>query len=160
MKERKKSQTARSYVQHSLTFCLFFFSSYEYILINLSNKPDWFTSRFPTGKVPAIEQNGEKMVESEIICLFLDQMHPENSLFNVSGQEAIDTAKAWCSKVSDLLSSNFWNLVCDCVSVRQLNMQCIVIRLYLKKMKLHTRSTILLLSVAVQLKVKRITQDI
>lgn len=95
-------------------------SSYEYICINLSNKPDWFTNRFPTGKVPAIEQNGEKMVESEMICLFLDQMHPENSLFDVSGQETFDAAKAWCSKVSYL----FINLFRDLWMLWLLNGQC------------------------------------
>lgn len=54
--------------------------------IELSNKPEWFLRRSPTGKVPMLLVNGNTVLfESAVICEFIDEttpgsMLPENPL--------------------------------------------------------------------------------
>jgi len=44
----------------------------EIVNINLSDKPEWFTSLTPLGKVPVIEHNGNTLYESLVIVEYLD----------------------------------------------------------------------------------------
>ena len=56
---------------------------YHTIYINLTEKPEWLTSKSPMGKVPAVEipEFGEKtLYESLVICDFLDEKFPEKKL--------------------------------------------------------------------------------
>ncbi|XP_017134993.1 pyrimidodiazepine synthase isoform X1 [Drosophila miranda] len=55
------------------------------IYINLQAKPDWFTKMSSTAKVPALEvvKEGENsvLIESLVICDYLDEMYPEVPLY-------------------------------------------------------------------------------
>ncbi|RZF38742.1 hypothetical protein LSTR_LSTR014296 [Laodelphax striatellus] len=53
---------------------------YDPVYINLINKPEWYTSRIPTGKVPALVTEGTDLYESLIIANYLDEKYPENKL--------------------------------------------------------------------------------
>lgn len=44
--------------------------------IDLADKPDWFRSISPLGKVPLLKVNGEVLFESAVICEFLDEITP------------------------------------------------------------------------------------
>lgn len=61
---------------------------FENVFINLDNKPQWYIDKVPPGRVPLLEQDGQKLQDSEMICRFLDQLHPAESLANGSGQDA------------------------------------------------------------------------
>jgi len=54
--------------------------SFERILIDLANKPDWFLKISPLGKVPllVVEEDGENSVlfESAAICEYLEETQP------------------------------------------------------------------------------------
>ncbi|KHN72333.1 Glutathione transferase omega-1 [Toxocara canis] len=52
----------------------------EVVNINLSEKPDWYFKKHPEGKVPALEYNGNIVVESAIIPQYLDDLLPETSV--------------------------------------------------------------------------------
>lgn len=56
---------------------------YNVTNIHLKAKPEWFTQKSPLGKVPALElpeAPGEPLIESLVICDFLDEKYPENQL--------------------------------------------------------------------------------
>ena len=49
---------------------------YNFIGIDLVNKPDWFLEMYPTGKVPVLK-DGDKMIpESLVIVNYLDEVYP------------------------------------------------------------------------------------
>lgn len=59
--------------------------AFERSWVDLSNKPAWFTSISPLGKVPLLKVDGEVLFESAVICDYLDEtiaprMHPEHPL--------------------------------------------------------------------------------
>lgn len=53
---------------------------FEYVDIDLNNKPSWFLDLSPSGKVPLIRHNFETLFESSIICEYLDETFPSNQL--------------------------------------------------------------------------------
>lgn len=56
---------------------------YHTSFIHLKVKPEWYTQKSPLGKVPALElpsYPGEPLIESLIICDYLDEKYPENPL--------------------------------------------------------------------------------
>ncbi|XP_055385286.1 pyrimidodiazepine synthase-like isoform X2 [Condylostylus longicornis] len=58
---------------------------YHTVFINLTEKPEWLTTKSPLGKVPALEltniPGAEPLIESLIICEYLDEKYPENPLY-------------------------------------------------------------------------------
>ncbi len=44
--------------------------------IDLANKPDWFRSVSPLGKVPLLKVDAEVLFESAVICEYLDEITP------------------------------------------------------------------------------------
>lgn len=59
--------------------------SFHIIYINLTEKPEWLTKVSALGKVPALEIISEKenntLIESLVICEYLDEKYPENPLY-------------------------------------------------------------------------------
>jgi len=56
---------------------------YHTVFINLKEKPEWLTQKSPLGKVPALEipsAKGDPLIESLIICDYLDDQYPQNPL--------------------------------------------------------------------------------
>ncbi|CAJ1977724.1 unnamed protein product [Sphenostylis stenocarpa] len=53
---------------------------YKLHLIDLSNKPEWFLSVNPEGKVPVALFDGKWVADSDIIVGILQEKHPEPSL--------------------------------------------------------------------------------
>jgi pyrimidodiazepine synthase len=54
------------------------------VFINLSEKPEWYLTIFPAGKVPALIYDGKFLSESLILADFLDEQFPEPPLWNSS----------------------------------------------------------------------------
>jgi glutathione S-transferase len=44
--------------------------------IDLANKPEWFLTISPLGKVPLLKVAGEILFESAVICEYLDEISP------------------------------------------------------------------------------------
>ncbi|HEX4323723.1 MAG TPA: glutathione S-transferase family protein [Gaiellaceae bacterium] len=53
---------------------------FEAVEIDLSDRPDWFYEKNPTGRVPVIEENGWVLPESAVIMEFLEERYPEPAL--------------------------------------------------------------------------------
>lgn len=81
--------------------------SIEYI--DLENKPDWFTDRVPTGKVPALLVGEETLFESAIINEYLDEISPGSLL----PDDPLERAKtrAWISLADDLIFRQYHMLL-------------------------------------------------
>ncbi|XAR66315.1 Glutathione dehydrogenase (ascorbate) [Bertholletia excelsa] len=54
--------------------------SYKMILINLSNKPQWFLEINPEGKVPVIKLDGKWVPDSDVIAGLLEEKYPSPPL--------------------------------------------------------------------------------
>ncbi|GMS93460.1 hypothetical protein PENTCL1PPCAC_15635 [Pristionchus entomophagus] len=52
----------------------------EIVNINLKEKPEWYFSKHPQGKVPAFERDGEIVIESSIIPDYLDDIYPSSAI--------------------------------------------------------------------------------
>jgi len=84
-------------------------TQFEAININLAEKPEWYLQRFPEGKVPAIELNGNFLYESLIIADFLNEISPEHKLHPAEPiQKALD--KCLLSKFS-AVTDNWKNAI-------------------------------------------------
>ena len=54
---------------------------YETVEIDLSDRPDWYYEKNPTGRVPTIEEDdGPPLPESAVIMEFLEERYPEPAL--------------------------------------------------------------------------------
>ena len=53
---------------------------FELVEIDLANKPAWFSGVSLYGKVPALEHDGRRIVESAIVNEYLDEVFPEPRL--------------------------------------------------------------------------------
>jgi glutathione S-transferase len=53
---------------------------FELLEIDLQNKPKWFNSVSVYGKVPALEHDGERIVESAVVNEYLEEAFPEPAL--------------------------------------------------------------------------------
>jgi glutathione S-transferase len=64
------------YVQRAVITLLEKDIPHERTYIDLANKPDWFRSASPLGKVPLLRVDGEILFESAVICEYLDEITP------------------------------------------------------------------------------------
>jgi glutathione S-transferase len=53
---------------------------FELVEIDLQNKPAWFNTVSVYGKVPALEHDGQRIVESAIVNEYLDEVFPTPAL--------------------------------------------------------------------------------
>ena len=86
---------------------------YFYESIDLHNKPQWFLSRVPTGKVPALfvgTDNGlEVIFESAIINEFLDESYPQSLAATTPLAKAME--RSWIAFSEQLMFQQF-DLMC------------------------------------------------
>nr|VZI21051.1 unnamed protein product [Spirometra erinaceieuropaei] len=73
---------------------------YDRILISVGSKPSWYLQMNPKGKVPLLMHHGLKMIDSEVIMKYVDQLKgAENSLLSVCGEEGFQKALDMSSSV-------------------------------------------------------------
>uniref|UniRef100_A0A0V0J2J4 Pyrimidodiazepine synthase n=1 Tax=Schistocephalus solidus TaxID=70667 RepID=A0A0V0J2J4_SCHSO len=66
---------------------------YDRVLISVGAKPSWFLEMNPMGKVPLLLHNGQKMIDSDEIMKYVDQLNgPEASIMSVCGPEGFQKA--------------------------------------------------------------------
>lgn len=86
---------------------------YHVIYINLSEKPEWYGKVNPNGKVPALhlvkETNQPFLVESMIICEYLDEKYPEVKLYPSDPLTKAET-KLWIDRFGSIAGA-FYRLV-------------------------------------------------
>jgi len=68
------------YVQRALLVCREKGVQPEVTYIDLADKPAWFLEKSPRGKVPILEVDGQVLFESQAICEYLDEVHPDPPL--------------------------------------------------------------------------------
>lgn len=95
--QRARIVLAEHQLPHELTF------------IDLANKPDWFKSVSPLGKVPVLLVDGQPLFESQVIAEYLDDIAPGS----LQPAHALQRAehKAWAAFASATLDSvaQFYN---------------------------------------------------
>jgi glutathione S-transferase len=67
---------------------------FELVEIDLQNKPTWFNSVSVYGKVPALQHDGHRIVESAIVNEYLEEVFPEPALLPKS-PAARAVARIW-----------------------------------------------------------------
>ncbi|BHF80139.1 hypothetical protein SprV_0702326300 [Sparganum proliferum] len=73
---------------------------YDRILISVGSKPSWYLQMNPKGKVPLLVHHGLKMIDSEVIMKYVDQLKgAENSLLSVCGEEGFQKALDMSSSI-------------------------------------------------------------
>jgi glutathione S-transferase len=68
-------------------------------VVDLADKPDWFTALSPLGKVPLLKVDGAVLFESAVICDYLDEtieprLHPAEALERARHRAWIEFASA------------------------------------------------------------------
>ncbi|CAI2731222.1 unnamed protein product [Schistosoma spindalis] len=72
---------------------------YDLIQVSLIDKPDWLVKYSPLGKVPLLINQGDKLLESDLIMRFVDELHGEKaSLMNICGVEKFQNAAELAKK--------------------------------------------------------------
>jgi glutathione S-transferase len=72
---------------------------YDWVSIDLANKPDWFLKLSPTGKVPLLDVGGHAIFESSVILEYLEEtiapkLHPTDALVRADHRAWIEFASA------------------------------------------------------------------
>ncbi|VDP74638.1 unnamed protein product [Echinostoma caproni] len=68
---------------------------HDLILIALADKPEWFLQMSPSGKVPMLLNEGAKLIESDLIMRFVDELRGTDAqLLSVCGMETFNEALA------------------------------------------------------------------
>lgn len=85
--------------------------SHQRTYIDLSDKPDWFLSMSPTGKVPLLLVNERSaLFESAVICEFLDEvtpgsLHPEDPIIKAEHRAWIEFASQILNNIARLYNA-------------------------------------------------------
>jgi len=77
---------------------------YEHTTIDLKDKPDWFNSLSPFGKVPLLKlENGQALFESQVINEYVDEVHGPA----MHSDDPIERAenRAWIELISSIIMS-------------------------------------------------------
>lgn len=86
---------------------------YHVFYINLSEKPEWYSKVNPNGKVPALqlvnEPNRPFLVESMVICEYLDEKYPDIKLYPTDPLAKAET-KLWIDRFGAIAGA-FYRLV-------------------------------------------------
>ena len=97
------------YVQRAVITLLEKEIPHDRTYIDLADKPDWFRSVSPLGKVPLLRVDAEVLFESAVICEYLDEITPGS----LHPTEALQKAKhrSWIEFGSSILNSiaGFYN---------------------------------------------------
>lgn len=74
---------------------------HDLVLIALADKPDWFLQMSPSGKVPMLLNEGAKLIESDLIMRFVDELRGADAqLLTVCGIDKFNETLVLTSKVS------------------------------------------------------------
>ncbi|KAL3147580.1 glutathione s-transferase [Trebouxia sp. C0009 RCD-2024] len=79
---------------------------YDTVLINLQDKPEWFTKMIPTQLVPAAKINGKLVYESYDIMMELEKQFPETPLLPSSPEHRAEVEEV-CQRASDVSSAGY-----------------------------------------------------
>lgn len=72
---------------------------YESVHVDPNNKPEGYEAISPLKRIPALEVDGRYLADSAVICAYLDQTHPQPSLYP---QDAYERARTlWFEKYAD-----------------------------------------------------------
>ncbi len=83
---------------------------FKLVEIDLRNKPDWYASISPYGKVPLLNHNGQHIYESAVINEYLDEIFPEPHL--LSSDPAIKAhMRIWIAYASSDFVPLFYQLL-------------------------------------------------
>lgn len=86
---------------------------YHVFYIDLSAKPEWYGKVNPNGKVPALQLVNEKndpfLVESMVICEYLDEKYPDVKLYPIDPLAKAET-KLWIDRFGSIAGA-FYRLV-------------------------------------------------
>lgn len=86
---------------------------YHAVYINLTEKPEWYSKVNPNGKVPALqlvnEPNEPFLVESLMICEYLDEKYPDVKVYPRDPLEKAET-KIWIDRFAPI-AGIFYRLV-------------------------------------------------
>lgn len=86
---------------------------YHAFYINLTDKPEWYTALNPNGRVPALQLKNEPhqpvLVESMLICEYLDEKYPDGRLYPADPLHKVET-KLWIQRF-DACHGAYYNLV-------------------------------------------------
>lgn len=85
---------------------------YEYVKIDLKDKPDWYDRVLPSGRVPLLEDGATRIWESAIICEYLEEAYPENSLMPRGAAERAEVRR-WIHYTSHELVPAFYQLLTE-----------------------------------------------
>ncbi len=83
---------------------------YEYVAIDLRDKPDWFYQVLPTGKVPLLEHKGYRIWESAVVCEYLEEVFAQPALLPSDPAKRAE-ARIWIAWSGDVLVSLFYRLL-------------------------------------------------
>ncbi len=92
----------------------------EVTYIDLADKPDWFTDRVPTGRVPALFVGNDTVFESTVINEYLDETLSEPLLPDAPLARAKE--RAWISFTDGLIMSQFRSLAAK--TKEEFNTEC------------------------------------
>jgi len=70
---------------------------FDFTEIDLSNKPEWFTDVSPTGKVPVMIHDDQRLYESAIINEYIDEVWPSPALMPLNAADRA-SARIWIHK--------------------------------------------------------------
>lgn len=86
---------------------------YHVFYINLTEKPEWYAKINPNGKVPALQLKNEPnhpiLVESMVICEYLDEKYPDIKLYPADPLHKAQT-KLWIDGIGPV-AGTFYRLV-------------------------------------------------
>lgn len=72
---------------------------YEFVNVDISNKPEGYEKISPLKRIPALEVDGRYLADSAVICSYLEQTQPQPSLYP---QDAYERARTlWFEKYAD-----------------------------------------------------------
>ncbi|KAA0190502.1 Glutathione dehydrogenase [Fasciolopsis buskii] len=72
---------------------------HDLVLIALADKPDWFLQMSPSGKVPMLLNEGAKLIESDLIMRFVDELRGADAqLLTVCGIDKFNETLVLTSK--------------------------------------------------------------
>ncbi|KAH8858612.1 putative glutathione S-transferase DHAR2, chloroplastic [Schistosoma japonicum] len=97
---------------------------YDLILVSLLIKPDWLVKYSPMGKVPLLIHHGEKLLESDLIMRFIDELHgektslmtffgPGHSILYETDLNESDVVQFYeaCSELENSLKSKYFTVI-------------------------------------------------
>jgi glutathione S-transferase len=110
MSERLVSFTTCPYVQRALLVMREKGIDIEIEYIDPDDRPDWFWDKSPRGKVPLLLVGDAALFESQAICEYLEEAHPEPALMpTVLVERARD--RAWFGFAGDVLFVPLYKMV-------------------------------------------------